>query len=39
VWIDRYGTPAGAGASPDSDVRPEWRYTSLAEFTDAALAS
>jgi 2-haloalkanoic acid dehalogenase type II len=37
VWIDRYGTPAGTGASPDSDVRIDWRYTSLSEFTDAAL--
>ena len=39
VWIDRYGTLAGTGASPDSDVRVDWRYTSLAEFTDAALDS
>jgi 2-haloalkanoic acid dehalogenase type II len=38
VWIDRYGTPAGTGASPDTDVRVDWRYTSLAEFADAALA-
>jgi 2-haloacid dehalogenase len=37
VWIDRYGTAAGTGASPDSDVRVDWRYTSLAEFADAAL--
>jgi 2-haloacid dehalogenase len=37
AWIDRYGTPPGTGASPDSDVRIDWRYTSLAEFTDAAL--
>jgi 2-haloacid dehalogenase len=38
VWIDRYGTPAGTGATPDSDVRVNWRYTSLAEFADAVLA-
>ena len=38
VWIDRYGTPAGTGASPASDVRVEWRYTSLDEFADAAVA-
>jgi 2-haloacid dehalogenase len=38
VWIDRYGTPPGTGASPDTDVRVDWRYTSLAEFADAALA-
>jgi 2-haloalkanoic acid dehalogenase type II len=38
VWIDRYATPAGTGASPASDVRVEWRYTSLAEFADAVLA-
>jgi 2-haloacid dehalogenase len=38
VWIDRYGTPAGTGATPDSDVRVDWRYTSLAEFADAVLA-
>jgi 2-haloacid dehalogenase len=38
VWIDRYGTPAGTGASPHSDIRTDWRYTSLADFTDAALA-
>jgi 2-haloacid dehalogenase len=39
VWIDRYGTPAGTGASPSTDVQVDWRYTSLAEFADAALAS
>ena len=39
VWIDRYGTPAGTGASPATDVRVEWRYTSMAEFADAALRS
>jgi 2-haloalkanoic acid dehalogenase type II len=37
VWIDRYATPAGTGASPASDVRVDWRYPSLAEFADAAL--
>jgi 2-haloacid dehalogenase len=38
VWIDRYGTPAGTGAAPACDVRVEWRYTSLDEFADAAVA-
>lgn len=38
VWIDRYGTPAGTGASPASEIHVEWRYTSLAEFADAAVA-
>ena len=38
VWIDRYGTQAGTGASPQSDVTVDWRYTSLAEFADSALA-
>ena len=38
VWIDRYGTQAGTGASPQSDVTVDWRYTSLAEFADTALA-
>jgi 2-haloacid dehalogenase len=38
VWLDRYGTPAGTGASPVTDVRVDWRYTSLAEFAEAAVA-
>jgi 2-haloalkanoic acid dehalogenase type II len=38
VWIDRYPTPPGTGASPPSDVRVDWRYGSMAEFADAALA-
>jgi len=39
VWIDRYGTPPGTGASPHSDVGVDWRYPSMAEFADAALAN
>jgi 2-haloalkanoic acid dehalogenase type II len=38
VWIDRYGTPAGTGASPATAVHVDWRFSSLADFADAALA-
>ena len=38
VWIDRYGTRAGTGASPQTDVNVEWRFATLAEFADMALA-
>lgn len=38
VWIDRYGTPAGTGATPATDTRVDSRYTTLAEFADVALA-
>jgi 2-haloacid dehalogenase len=36
VWIDRYGTPPGTGASPPSSVEISWRYASLAELAEAA---
>jgi 2-haloacid dehalogenase len=39
VWIDRYATSAGTGATPATDVKVDWRYTSLAEFADAALSA
>jgi 2-haloacid dehalogenase len=39
VWIDRYGTPAGTGASPQSNVHVAWRFSTMAEFADVALAS
>lgn len=39
VWIDRYGTAAGTGATPRTDVQVEWRYSSLSEFADEALAA
>jgi 2-haloacid dehalogenase len=39
VWIDRYATSAGTGATPATDVEVAWRYTSLGEFADAALAT
>ena len=39
VWIDRYGTAAGTGASPATDVHVDWRYSSLSEFADEALSA
>ena len=38
VWIDRYGTPAGTGASPTADVAMDWTYPTLEAFADDALS-
>jgi putative hydrolase of the HAD superfamily len=37
VWIDRRAGRAGAGATPlpEDAPRPDWRFTSMAEFADA----
>jgi len=37
VWIDRYGTPTGSGATPTTDVTVDWRYATMAEFTQEAM--
>ena len=41
VWIDRRHARAGVGATamPSGDVSPTWRFTSLAEFAEAALSA
>jgi 2-haloalkanoic acid dehalogenase type II len=36
VWIDRYGTAAGTGATPSTNVTVDWRYATMAEFTKEA---
>ena len=38
VWIDRRHAKGGPGATatPSGDVSPTWRFTSMAEFADAA---
>ncbi|HEX6254211.1 MAG TPA: haloacid dehalogenase type II [Euzebyales bacterium] len=38
VWIHRRHAQAGFGATPEplGDVTPDWRFTSMAEFADAA---
>ena len=38
VWIDRRHAKGGPGATavPAGDVSPTWRFTSMAEFADAA---
>ncbi len=40
VWIDRRHDRDGFGATPPpaTDVRPDWRFPSMAAFADAALA-
>ena len=39
VWIHRRHDKGGTGATatPSSDVSPTWRFTSMAEFADAAV--
>ena len=39
VWIHRRAGKEGTGATPppEGDVEPAWRFTSIAEFADAAL--
>lgn len=39
VWIHRRHTKGGTGATatPSGDVSPTWRFTSMAEFADAAV--
>jgi 2-haloalkanoic acid dehalogenase type II len=37
VWIDRRHDRPGSGATPVTEVDVAWRFTSLAEFADAAL--
>jgi 2-haloalkanoic acid dehalogenase type II len=41
VWIHRRHEQGGTGATatPSSDVSPTWRFTSMAEFADAALSA
>lgn len=41
VWIDRRHDRPGFGATPAPrhDVQPDWRFTSLAEFADAAVGT
>jgi 2-haloalkanoic acid dehalogenase type II len=39
VWIDRYGTPAGTGASPTTDVVMDWTYPTMAALADDAVGS
>jgi 2-haloacid dehalogenase len=37
VWIDRRAGRAGSGATPLAEARPDLVFTSLTDFTDAAL--
>lgn len=36
VWIHRQHDSGGVSAAPPSDVAPQWEYSSLAAFADAA---